>query len=119
MAQETFEDMDNETLEEFKNGVLSAYVYHVYPSLGPELVQSLAKMNQMKMSRLVLTEGELKRHADKVASKMSPLKNRNDRNNTTGYASYGEDGHLTTKCTKQYITITINTQTTPHTKEQD
>ena len=57
ITQETFEDMDDEALEEFMNRVLSGYVYHVYPSLGPELMQSLAKMNQMKMNRLVLTEG--------------------------------------------------------------
>ena len=58
--EDAFEEMDDVALEEFKNGILSSYVYHVYPDMGPELVQSLAKMNLLKMSKLVLTEGAMK-----------------------------------------------------------
>ena len=49
------------------------------------------------MSKLILTEGELKRHVDKVANEMTPLKIRQERNTTIGYASYGEDGRAAVK----------------------
>ena len=82
-------------------------------------MQSLAKMKMLKMSRLVLTEGAMKQHADKIANEMSPLKNKNDRNTTTGYATYGQDRHPSTKCTKQHITITVNMRAKPKWKERD
>ena len=56
MTQEPFKDMDNKTLEEFKSGVLADSIHHTYPSLALEVIQSLDKTNQMKMSKPVLTE---------------------------------------------------------------
>ena len=56
---------------------------------------------------------------DKVASEMTPLKIRQERNTTTGYASYGEDGHVTAKCMKQHIIVTTNPRATPYKNAHD
>ena len=85
MTHQTFGDMNNNTLETFKNRDLANYIYHIYPNSAPEIVQSLAKANRMKMSQLVLTEGELKKHADEVTSEMTQRKDRNDKNTMIGY----------------------------------